>query len=87
MAPRRLLVTGATGAQGGATIKALLADPPRFEHKILALTRNTSSNKAQALAANPNVEVISGDLDDSARHLRQRRWRGLHMGCVPRHHP
>ena len=66
MAPRRILVTGATGAQGGATVKALLADPPRFEHKILALTRNTSSSKAQALAANPNVEVISGDLDDSA---------------------
>ena len=64
MAPRRILVTGATGAQGGAALKALLADPRPFEHKILALTRNTSSAKAQTLAANPNVELLAGDLDD-----------------------
>jgi uncharacterized protein YbjT (DUF2867 family) len=65
MAPRKILVTGATGQQGGAAIKALLAQPPSFEHTILALTRNASSAKAQALASKPNVELLQGDLDDS----------------------
>lgn len=59
---KRVLVTGATGKQGGAVVKALLASPQPFE--ILALTRNTKSKSAQALASKPNVKVIAGDLDD-----------------------
>jgi uncharacterized protein YbjT (DUF2867 family) len=64
MAPRKILVTGATGKQGGAVVKALLNHPPDFDYVILALTRNVSSPKAKALASNPKVELISGDLDD-----------------------
>jgi uncharacterized protein YbjT (DUF2867 family) len=64
MAPRKILVTGATGQQGGAAIKALLSSPPPFDYQILALTRNTASAKAQTLASSPKVELVSGDLDD-----------------------
>lgn len=60
---RRLLVTGATGKQGGALISALLSKQTQpFE--IYALTRNKSSRGAQALATKPNVRVIEGDFSD-----------------------
>lgn len=59
MAARKLLVTGATGHQGGAVIDALLASSSNFQ--ILALTRDKSSPKAQSLASKPNVTVVEGD--------------------------
>lgn len=61
---RRILVAGATGQQGGAVIKALFAHPPSFDHKILALTRKSTSPAAKKLAENPKVEIIDGDLND-----------------------
>ena len=57
-----ILVTGATGAQGGAVVRALLkaADPPT----ILALTRSPTSPKAQSLASSsPSIKLVQGDLD------------------------
>ena len=64
MAPQTILVVGATGQQGGAVIKALLALPEaatRFH--ILALTRDAQSARAKALAeANKGVvELVQGD--------------------------
>ncbi len=56
-----ILITGATGQQGGATARALLADG----HKVVARTRNPTSKKAQALAA-LGAEAIPGDVDDEA---------------------
>ncbi|KIY02047.1 uncharacterized protein Z520_02185 [Fonsecaea multimorphosa CBS 102226] len=64
MTTRKILVTGATGKQGGALVKALLANPPPFDYEILALTRKTTSNAAKALASKPQVTLIEGDLDD-----------------------
>jgi uncharacterized protein YbjT (DUF2867 family) len=64
MSVRKILVTGATGKQGGAAIQALLDHPPPFDFRILALTRSTSSAKARKLASNRKVELISGDLSD-----------------------
>jgi uncharacterized protein YbjT (DUF2867 family) len=63
---RSILVSGATGQQGSAVIRALLSNPPPFDHKILALTRNTTSAKAKKLLGNGNgkVELVQGDLDD-----------------------
>jgi len=55
----KLLITGATGKQGGAVIDALIASEAPFE--ILALTRNTSSPSAQKLASKPNVTLVQGD--------------------------
>lgn len=60
---RRLVVTGATGKQGGAVISALLSRPSQpFE--IYAVTRNKTSKSAQALASKPNVHVIEGTFQD-----------------------
>jgi uncharacterized protein YbjT (DUF2867 family) len=61
---RRILVTGATGKQGGALINALVASPPNPPFHLVALTRKASAPKAQALAQKPNVTVLEGDLDD-----------------------
>lgn len=64
MAPQTYLVVGATGTQGSSVVQALLASEnlPSDAH-ILALTRNTSSPKAKALASqDPRVSLISGDL-------------------------
>src|SRR6201995_3226435 len=64
MTPRKILVSRATGKQGGAVVKALLANPPPFDYQILALTRKTTSNAAKALASNSRTTLIEGDLDD-----------------------
>lgn len=61
---RNILITGATGKQGGSAIKALLANPPPFPFHILALTRRSTSKSAQTLAANPKITVIEGDIHD-----------------------
>jgi len=65
IAKKKLLVTGATGKQGGAVIDALLSSSTPFQ--ILALTRNASSAKAKALASNPNITVVEGDSADPTR--------------------
>lgn len=60
--PRRLLITGATGKQGGALIDALLARPSHpFE--LYAITRNKDS-KASKLLAKQNVNLVEGSLDN-----------------------
>ena len=48
MAPMNVLVSGATGTQGGATID-LLPAPNSSEITIFALTRNIESASAKAL--------------------------------------
>jgi uncharacterized protein YbjT (DUF2867 family) len=56
-----ILVSGATGQQGGATARHLLAAGWR----VRALTRDPGSPAAQALAAR-GAELVRGDLDDRA---------------------
>jgi len=70
-AARRLLITGATGKQGGAVIEALLARQSHNPFHIIALTRKKDSAKAQRLASNPNVSLVQGDLDDCASIFKQ----------------
>lgn len=55
--PKTILVTGATGQQGGAVARSLL----RQGHKVRALTRNP--NKAAGLAKD-GAEIVKGDLTD-----------------------
>lgn len=55
-----ILVTGATGGQGGSVVKALLASG---KYAIRALTRNASSPKAIALK-NAGVEVVEGNMEN-----------------------
>lgn len=60
---KSILVTGATGKQGGAVIRALLA--AGTDANILAVTRNLSSESAKALAAQSSkIKLVQGDLDD-----------------------
>lgn len=66
MAAINVLVTGATGKQGGATIDALLSAPNSSEITIFALTRNTESASAKALVekAREHIKLVQGDLND-----------------------
>jgi len=59
-----IAVIGATGAQGGGLVRAILADPASG-FRARAITRNPSSDAAKALAA-AGAEVVQGDLDDPA---------------------
>jgi uncharacterized protein YbjT (DUF2867 family) len=74
-----IAVTGATGAQGGGLVRAILDDPeggfvPR------AITRHPESDVARGLAAR-GVEVVQADLDDEASLARA--FEGAHGAfCV-----
>lgn len=59
---RKILVTGATGAQGGSVAKKLLSDG-RFDVRIF--TRNGKSTNATALQK-AGAEIYSGDFNDVA---------------------
>jgi uncharacterized protein YbjT (DUF2867 family) len=62
MASQTFLIVGATGTQGGSVITALLATPSLPSIQILALTRNTTSSKAKALAAlDSRITLLQGD--------------------------
>ncbi len=56
-----ILVTGATGSQGGATTRELLGRG----HKVRVMTRNPDGPAAKTLASR-GAEVVPGDLDDPA---------------------
>ena len=62
---RTILITGATGHQGGAVARALQSSG----FHLRAMTRKPESEQATALARR-GVDVITGDLDDEAT-LRQ----------------
>ncbi len=57
-----IAVLGATGAQGGGLVRAILADESD-EFTVRALTRKVDSDKAKALA-DIGAEVVAADLDD-----------------------
>ena len=59
-----IAVIGATGAQGGGLVRAILADPDGG-FAARAITRDPSSEAAQALAA-AGAEVVVADIDDDA---------------------
>ncbi len=69
--PESVLVLGATGTQGGAVARGLLA----AGYQVRALVRDSSSSRAQALA-DEGATLVTGDLLDAAsltpRVLRSR---------------
>ncbi|KAF2172757.1 hypothetical protein M409DRAFT_16722 [Zasmidium cellare ATCC 36951] len=83
---RRLIVTGATGKQGGALISALLSKPKQ-PLEIYAVTRNKTSPSAQRLAAKPNVTLIEGNFSDPEAIFRQVKdpW-GIFSVTMPMDH-
>lgn len=82
MPRRNILVIGATGKQGGATVRHLVdpkpdgAPPPTHDVHVYALTRNPASSAAKKLMADvrrlygddaaARVELVKGDLTDAA---------------------
>jgi uncharacterized protein YbjT (DUF2867 family) len=74
-----IAVGGATGAQGGGLVRAICADA-RGGYQARAITRNTASEKARALAQ-LGAEVVAADLDDVAS--LKRAFQGAHgLFCV-----
>jgi uncharacterized protein YbjT (DUF2867 family) len=59
---RIIAVIGATGAQGGGVIRAILRDKDG-PFAARAVTRNVAADKAKALAV-AGAEVVPGDVDD-----------------------
>ena len=80
MANRKTIaVVGATGAQGGGLVRAILNDP-NGGFTARAITRDPNSDKAKALAQ-LGAEVVAADVDDEAS-LR-RAFEGAHGAfCV-----
>lgn len=64
MAKKIIVVFGATGAQGGGLAGAILNDP-NTEFSVRAVTRDSNSDKAKALAK-MGAEVVTADVDDAA---------------------
>ena len=59
---KTIAVIGATGAQGGGLVRAILDDPDgKFE--VRAVTRDPSSDKAKVLAE-AGADVVAADVDD-----------------------
>jgi uncharacterized protein YbjT (DUF2867 family) len=57
-----IAVVGATGAQGGGLLRAILNDPDH-EFSVRAITRDVSTDKAKELAK-LGAEVVAADLDN-----------------------
>jgi uncharacterized protein YbjT (DUF2867 family) len=57
-----VLITGATGKQGGATARALAGKGFRLH----AMTRKPDGDAAKAVASATGAEIVQGDLDDAA---------------------
>jgi uncharacterized protein YbjT (DUF2867 family) len=66
--PKRVLVTGATGHQGGAVARELLARG----YRVHAMTRKPEGEKAQELVR-LGAKIEQGDLDDEASITRALR--------------
>ncbi len=64
MADKKIIaITGATGAQGGGLVRAILKDPDS-DFAVRALTRNPGSDKANALR-DMGAEVVAANMDDA----------------------
>jgi uncharacterized protein YbjT (DUF2867 family) len=69
MAEKKIIaVVGATGAQGGGLVRAILADPTGG-FAVRAITRDVNSDKAKAFAR-AGAEVVAADVDDESALAR-----------------
>ncbi|KAF4840521.1 NmrA-like family domain-containing protein [Colletotrichum siamense] len=67
---KAILVIGATGKQGGATVEALIEANATSSHQVLALTRNRESSSAKRLEV-AGVKIVQGDLNDVPAVFRE----------------
>lgn len=64
-ATKAILVTGATGKQGGAVLKQLASHPENSQYTLLAVTRDANSASAKKIVErHPQVKLVQGNLDD-----------------------
>ncbi len=63
-----IAVVGATGAQGGGLVKAIL-NTPDSEFRVRAITRNANSDKAKELAG-IGAEVVEADVENKESLLK-----------------
>ena len=69
MAEKKIIaVVGATGAQGGGLVRAIMADPSSG-FTARAITRDVNTDKAKGLAA-LGAEVVAANVDDAASLAR-----------------
>ncbi|KAF4434660.1 nucleoside-diphosphate-sugar epimerase [Fusarium acutatum] len=61
---KTMLIFGVSSEQGGAVIDNILSNSPDYSFHIIAVTRDPTSRKAQALATDPKISVVEGDLDN-----------------------
>ncbi|KAK5097085.1 hypothetical protein LTS08_007105 [Lithohypha guttulata] len=73
---KTLVVFGATGQQGGSVVDFVVNDPELSkEYNIRAVTRDTTSQSAQALVAK-GVEIVAANVDDE--HTVRAALKGAH---------
>lgn len=61
---KSILISGATGKQGGSVVDALLERDASFT--LLAVTRDSNSSSAKKLAAkSPRIKLVQGNFDDT----------------------
>ena len=80
MAEKKIIaVVGATGAQGGGLVRAILNDA-HSEFRVRAITRDVNSDKAKELAK-LGAEVVAADVDD--QESLKRAFKGAYgVYCV-----
>ncbi|KAF5700924.1 hypothetical protein FGLOB1_10485 [Fusarium globosum] len=76
---RAILISGATGKQGGAVLNRLIKQKAGVE--ILAVTRNPNSPSAQKLLKkSSNIKLVQGDLSDAATIFKNARQSPMGQG-------
>ena len=64
-ATKAILITGATGKQGGSVLNQLASHTTASEFTLLAVTRNADSASAKRIVErHPKVLLVQGDLND-----------------------
>ena len=61
---KTIVIMGATGAQGGGLVRAMLGDPEK-RFAVRAVTRNPDSDKGKELAS-MGAQVVGADMDEPA---------------------
>ncbi|KZT57041.1 NAD(P)-binding protein [Calocera cornea HHB12733] len=83
MAEKLIVVTGATGNQGGAVVRALLASG---RYRVRGLSRQPTSASAKQLVEQ-GVEVLQATLEDGASLVKAFEGAYAVYGCTPFGHP
>lgn len=62
---KAILITGATGKQGGSVLKHLATGSDQSQFTLLAVTRDANSSSAKRIIEKyPDVKLVQGNLDD-----------------------